>query len=332
MDKIRRQIDVLLFDGINVLDVAGPAQAFSAAYIDGDKAYGLRYISIDGRAVRASCGLSLVADASITTTPSQTDSRSVPYDLLIPGGVGIDIALEDPTLTTLIGDWHLHHPGGRLAAVCSGALLLANSGILDGKPATTHWSRQKQITLRFPAVQWDLDRIYILQDGLCTSAGVTTGIDMALKLIRQDCGSECALRVAQELVVSMHRTGGQRQFAPTLKGQFATQGGLGRLIDAMFETPQASWTLTEMAAYAHMTPRSLSRHFKRDTGLSAMKFLEHIRVRHVCDRLLTGMPMARVLKHSGFGDAQRLNRAFQRVLGTSATAYQRQFADPDTCS
>ena len=80
MDKIRRQIDVLLFDGINVLDVAGPAQAFSAAYIDGDKAYGLRYVSIDGRAVRASCGLSLVADASITTTPSQTDSRSAPYD------------------------------------------------------------------------------------------------------------------------------------------------------------------------------------------------------------------------------------------------------------
>ena len=256
----------------------------------------------------------------------------MPHDLLIPGGVGIDTALEDPKLKTLIGDWHLHHPGGRLAAVCSGALLQANSGILDGKPAATHWSRQKQITRRFPAVHWDLDRIYIVQDGLCTSAGVTTGIDMALKLIRQDCGSECALRVAQELVVSMHRTGGQRQFAPTLKRQFATQGGLGRLIDAMFETPQASWTLTEMAACAHMTPRSLSRHFKRDTGLSAMKFLEHIRVRHVCDRLLSGLPMARVLKHSGFGDAQRLNRAFQSVLGTGATAYQRQFADPDTCS
>ena len=107
----------------------------------------------------------------------------MPHDLLIPGGVGIDTALEDPKLKTLIGDWHLHHPGGRLAAVCSGALLQANSGILDGKPAATHWSRQKQITRRFPAVHWDLDRIYIVQDGLCTSAGVTTGIDMALKLI-----------------------------------------------------------------------------------------------------------------------------------------------------
>ena len=175
MDKICRQIDVLLFDSINVLDVAGLEQAFSAAYIDGDKAYGQRYISIDVQAVRASCGLSLVADASITTSPSQTESRSVPYDLLIPSGVGIDTALEDPTLKTLFGDWHLHHPGGRLAAVCSGALLLANSGILEGKPATTHWSRQKQITRWFAAVQWDLDRIYILQDGLCTSAGVTTG-------------------------------------------------------------------------------------------------------------------------------------------------------------
>ena len=87
-----------------------------------------------------------------------------------------------------------------------------------------------------------------------------------------------------------------------------------------------------MAACAHMTPRSLSRHFKHDTSLSAMKFLEHIRVRHVCDRLLSGLPMARVLKHSGFGDAQRLNRTFQSVLGTGAPTYQRQFADPDTCS
>ena len=256
----------------------------------------------------------------------------MPHDLLIPGGVGIDTALEDPKLKTLIGDWHLHHPGGRLAAVCSGALLLANSGILDGKPAATHWPCQKQITRQFPAVQWNLDRSYIVQDGLCTSAGLTTGIDMALKLIRQDCGSDCALRVAQELAVSMHRTGGQRQFAPTLEGQFATQGGLGRLIDAMFKFPQATWTLIKMAAYAHMTPRSLSRHFKRDTSLSAMKFLEHIHVRHVCDRLLSGLPMAQELKHSGFGDAQRLNRAFQRVLGTGAPTYQRQFADPDTCS
>ena len=205
--------------------------------------------------------------------------------------------------------------------------MLANAGILDGKPATTHWSRQAQITRRFPAVNWDLDQIYILQDGLCTSAGVTTGIDMALRLIRQDCGGECALRVAQELVVSIHRSGGQRQFTPNLKAQFATQGALGSLIDAVFENPQAVWTLTEIAAFAHMTPRSLSRHFNREIGLSAIKFLEHVRVKHVCDRLLTGMPLARALKHSGFGDTQRLNRAFQRVMGTNTAAYQRQFAD-----
>ena len=150
---------------------------------------------------------------------------------------------------------------------------------------------------------------------------------MALRLIRQDCGGECALRVAQELVVSIHRSGGQRQFTPNLKAQFATQGALGSLIDAVFENPQAVWTLTEIAAFAHMTPRSLSRHFNREIGLSAIKFLEHVRVKHVCDRLLTGMPLARALKHCGFGDTQRLNRAFQRVMGTNTAAYQRQFAD-----
>ena len=205
---------------------------------------------------------------------------------------------------------------------------MANASILNGKLATNHWSRQTQIIHQFPNVRCGLDRVYILQDRLCTSAGVTTGIDMALRLVRQDYGNDCAMRVAQELVVSTHRTGGQRQVTATLKGQFATQGALAKLIDALIETPQAHWTLIDMAEFVNMTTRSLSRYFNRDTSLSAMKFLDHLRIRYVCDHLLTGMSLARVLKHSGFNDKQRLNRAFQRVMGTNTAAYQHQFADP----
>ena len=176
----------------------------------------------------------------------------------------------------------------------------------------------------------DLDQIYILQEGLATSTGVTAGIDMALSLIRADCGSAFTLQVAQELVVSQHRPGGQRQFTPTLKAQFTTQGTLGTLIEALFETAHRPWTLDTMARFSNQTPRSLSRHFKRGTDMPPIKFLEHVRVKLACDRLLNGMPMTRVLRKTGFGDPQRLNRAFHRVLGISAAAYQRHFIPPDT--
>ena len=164
-----------------------------------------------------------------------------------------------------------------MAAVCSGALLLANSGMLDGKPATNHWSREREITRHFPKVLWDLNQIYFLQEGLATLAGVTAGIDMALNLIRADCGGACALQVAQELVVSQHRLGGQRQFGPTLKAQFTTQGTLGTLIEALFETAHRHWTpwpnfpIKLRAAYhaiSNAAPKCLQSNFQNMSGLN----------------------------------------------------------------
>ena len=189
-----------------------------------------------------------------------------------------------------------------MAAVCSGALLLANSGMLDGKPATNHWSREREITRHFPKVLWDLNQIYFLQEGLATLAGVTAGIDMALNLIRADCGGACALQVAQELVVSQHRLGGQRQFGPTLKAQFTTQGTLGTLIEALFDTAHRPSTMDAMARFFNQNPCRLSRYFKRGTEMSPIKFPEHVGVKLAYDRLLSGMPMTRVLRSTGFGD------------------------------
>jgi transcriptional regulator GlxA family with amidase domain len=193
MDKLRWEIDVLLFDGVNILDLAGPVQAFKSALIAKKRAYGLRFVSVDGQAVRACCGHGLKPNAKAEL--SQAHSKT-PRDLLVPGGAGVAAALTNAALRALIEGWSHQHPEGRVTAVCSGALLLANSGVLDGKPATTHWSRDREITRHFPKVLLDLDQIYILQEGLATSAGVTAGIDMALSLVQADCGGACALQVA----------------------------------------------------------------------------------------------------------------------------------------
>ena len=130
--------------------------------------------------LRAGCGSTLTPSAPTGSNVCRADNHPIQHDLLIPNRTRVDEALENLALKNLIKDWHLHHPGGRIASVCSGALLLANAGILDGKLVTTHWPCPTQIIRRFPNVRWDPDRSYILQDGKCTSAGVATGIAMAL--------------------------------------------------------------------------------------------------------------------------------------------------------
>ena len=224
MAKINpRKVNVFLFDGVNLLDIAGPVQAFTSASLSAPSAYSLRYISSDGRPVRACCGLELVADEALD---SQTDAD----DLLIPGGRGVDACLSDTALIAVIKNWLEERKNRRLISICSGALVLAASGVLDGCKATTHWSRATMARERFPRVDWQLDRIYVTGEQIFTSAGVTTGIDMALSIIRRDCGPETSLAVGRELVVQMQRSGGQEQFSASLAGQQAGDPALSRLV------------------------------------------------------------------------------------------------------
>lgn len=314
-----RSIDVLLFEGVNALDVAGPVQAFNTARFQDCTAYRLRYVSVDGRPVRASCGISLGADAAL---PSCDPS----HDLLVPGGNGIDALLEVKGVLGAVRERLKADTGARVISICSGALLLAAAGVLDGGPATTHWSREQDVR-RFANVDWNLDRLFVERTRVFTSAGVTTGIDLALSIIRADCGNAAALRVARELVVQLRRMGNQSQYAMHLAGQFTKEDDLGQLIEAIITNPKRPWTLDQMASEAGMNPRTLSRRFHDHLATSPTQFVERIRVDHARGLLEANLLAKTVAIEAGFSDLQRMRRAFQRRYGLSFSQYAGAFRD-----
>ncbi len=311
-----RLIDVFLFEGVNLLDVSGPVQAFDTAKVNGQKRYVMRYVTLDGAPITASCGLRIVPDAALSPD-SDCD------DLLIPGG-GVDALIPNAHLRDIIGQHLTRKPAGRVISICSGALLLAAAGVLDGRVATTHWSRLAH-TKGYDRVLWDLDRIFTAEDRVFTSAGVTTGMDLALSMIRTDCGAPAALAVARELVVQLRRTGGQSQYAIHLAAQFTQDDALTRLIERVVAEPHLNWTLDALAEAASMNPRTLSRHFQRDLQESPAQFVERVRVDHARGLMADKLPLKQVARQSGFGDLQRMRRAFQRRFGIHVSDYQNAF-------
>lgn len=318
MDKSCRQIDVLLYDGVNLLDVAGPVQAFNSVNYKGRDHFRLRFVTGNGADITASCGLRLGADARLTMGDTQ--------DLLVPGGEGVDAVLADGRIRAIIRNWRDHGDDRRLISVCSGALILANAGVLDGRRATTHWARREMVRSLFPQVHWSTDDLYHIDGGVMTSAGVTAGVDLALEIIRRDCGADIALMVAREVVVYLKRTGGQNQFADLLEAQFSGDRDLRKLIDALQADPGRDWTLEDMADTAGLTPRTLSRRFTAAFGQSPVKFLERYRVKRASDVLSGGAPAGKAVELSGFGDFQQMQRAFKRQLGTTIGSYRQNFS------
>ncbi|WP_425075072.1 GlxA family transcriptional regulator [Sagittula sp. S175] len=315
---IARHIDVLLFDDLNILDVAGPVQAFVATNHGGVSRYELRYVSLDGRAVTTSCGLRL--------QPEDRLDPEADRDLLIPGGPGVDRMLLDENLRKILMSWPNAANDRRLISICSGALILAAAGILDGRIATTHWGRKAQVLSHFPAVSWLTDALYHIDDPIFTSAGVTSGIDLSLEMIRRDHGAAVALSVARELVVYLRRSGGQSQFTDILEAQFTDDPALSRLISALHDTPGADWTLDRMADVAGLTSRTLVRRFSAKTGQTLVKFLERYRVKRASDALSGGLPVGQSIEVAGFTDFQQMQRAFKRHLGTTVGSYVDNFA------
>ncbi len=317
-----RSIDVFIFEGISLMDVAGPAQAFDNALLGGEPAYRLRYLSLDGKPVCSSSGLRLVADGALA-------DHVVEDDLLIPGGDGVDRLLEDAEVRRIILLQDISAGKGRLISVCSGALLLAAAGVLDGLSATTHWSRSQMARSLFPEVKWTLDTIFTKSEYIYTSAGVSSGIDLAMAIIQQDCGPQAALEVAQELVVYLRRTGGQSQFSDLLRTQFSLEDPLAKLVEKVTAEPTRDWRLETLAEEVGMSVRTMSRRFNASIGVSPAQFVERARLNYATTLLNKGVPIKQVAAKSGFGELQRMRRSFKRHMGLSASEYMDRFsADP----
>jgi AraC family transcriptional activator FtrA len=219
-----------------------------------------------------------------------------------------------------------HERGARMVSFCSGAFALAAAGVLDGRPATTHWMWVDELRRRFPAIDVRPDVLYVDDGQVLTSAGTAAGIDLALHLVRLDHGAEVANMVARRMVVPPHRAGGQAQFVhlPVPEHDDATL--LGPTLDWIADHLDEALTVERMSAHARTSTRTFARRFRAVTGTTPLRWLLHQRVRHA-QRLLeaTGMPVEQVARECGLGTAANLRLHFRRVVATTPTAYRATF-------
>ncbi|WUT00477.1 GlxA family transcriptional regulator [Streptomyces sp. NBC_00708] len=311
----QRSVLVVLFDGVQSLDVTGPMEVFAGASRYPDVTYELRTASLDGAPVRTSCGLTLVPDGSLADAPT-------PHTLLVPGGWGT----RDPD-PELVHWLRVHGPlPERLVSVCSGALLLAAAGQLDGHRATTHWNVCEKLAREHPAVEVDPEPIFVRDGRIATSAGVTAGIDLALALVEEDHGRDVALTIARHLVVFLRRPGSQSQFSAQLSAQTARREPLREVQHWITEHPGADLSVEALAARARLSPRHFARAFQAETGTTPGRYVDRVRLEHA-RRLLedTTDGVAGIARSSGYGTPEAMRRAFVKALGAAPAEYRRRF-------
>jgi transcriptional regulator GlxA family with amidase domain len=311
-----RCVAILAFPDVQLLDVAGPLQAFTTANDlgGGQRPYETLALA-KRRRIRSSAGLVLET--------TLLESIAAPFDtLIVAGGRGVDAACEDAEMVEWIRT--ASYGARRTASVCSGAFLLASAGLLDGRRAVTHWGRCAEFARRFPQVKLAPDPIFVRDGGTWTSAGVTAGIDLALALIEDDLGRAAALAVARQLVVFLKRPGGQAQFSTAL----ALQYGDARFDDLhawIMENLRRDLSLPALAAQAGMSPRSFSRHYRSTTGQTPARAVERLRVEAARRMLEERASVAQASRRCGFGSEETMRRSFLRVLSISPQACRERF-------
>jgi len=307
-----RRVAVLVFPDFQILDATGPIAALECAQQVSPGAYQLDLISAAGGEVASSSGVRLV-------TRAMDDS---PYDtVLVAGGIGTrriaGLAAEAAWVRKRARDVR------RVASICSGAYVLAEAGLLDGKRATTHWSRSDDFCRRYPQIRLEADRIFVREGEVWTSAGITAGIDLALALIEDDLGAAVARRTAQTLVVHQRRPGGQSQFSALLEMGGPT-GRFAGLMDWMRERLSEPLNVERLADRAAMSPRHFARAFTAETGVTPAKAVERLRLEAARVRVEAGHePIDRVALSAGFRDPERMRRAFLRAFGQPPQALRR---------
>jgi transcriptional regulator GlxA family with amidase domain len=317
-----RVVELLAFPLVQLLDVTGPIQVFASANdfvleAGGRPPYDLRVVTQGGAQVTASAGLKL------STLPLPLGGAAVDT-LMVAGGQGVEAAAADPVII----EWVQARAkrARRLASVCTGAFLLAASGLLDGRRAVTHWSYCAELARRFPKVRVESDPIFVRDGAVWSSAGVTAGIDLALALVEEDLGRTVALAVARYLVVFMKRPGGQAQFSTALSLQ-AADVKFGTLHEWISNHLSDDLPLPVLADHAGMSERSFSRHYAEATGLTPAHSIERLRV-EAARRLLseTGLPVKRICQRCGFGSEETMRRSFLRLLAVTPQEYRTRFS------
>jgi transcriptional regulator GlxA family with amidase domain len=323
-----RPVSIVTYPGVEIIDLTGPMEVFAFANnalqrsgICSEPAYPMQVLAAKPGPVMSSCGLQIIADKAYSDVQDGIDT------LLIAGTPEVSCLLCDPALQ----DWvrTMAPKVRRLASVCTGAFLLAESGLLDGRRATSHWDYCDWLARDYPSVNVEPDRIFVRDGSISTSGGVTSGIDMVLSMVEEDWGSEVALLVARYLVVFLKRPGGQSQFSAYLTSE-ATRPELKDLQAWIILHLTDDLRVEALAERMCMSPRNFARFFLTETGMTPAKFVEMARIdaaRHYLGSTMLSIEV--VADKSGFGDPERMRRAFIRQLGVNPQSYRERFGLSD---
>lgn len=314
---------ILAYDDVNLIDIAGPLQAFQTANDtnansganSGTQTYRLVTTSERGGQVLTAPGLPIMTEPLNLLQGKDIDTIIVPGGLPSNGPFGLD---------SLVGWLAIHGPKvRRLCSVCTGAFLLADAGLLTGKRVTTHWSRHEELQARHPDLQLDADRIFINDGRVWTSGGVTAGIDLALALIEADLGHQVAADTARQLVMFMRRPGGQSQFTVPATPRTSAFATLHAWIASHLHEDLRVERLAEQAA---MSPRNFARVYVAETGFTPAKAIEAIRLEAACRALeTTDLPIKTIAIRVGLATEQNLRRVFHRQFGILPSDYRLRF-------
>jgi transcriptional regulator GlxA family with amidase domain len=306
-------IGVLVFPNFQLLDAAGPISVFEIAMRFAGMAPSIKLFAVAPGPVRSSSGVEMLArgikpSGAITT-------------LIVAGGEGVEAAAKCETTLALVRA--MVKRGVRVASVCSGAFILAEAGVLDGRRATTHWQRTRQFVAAYPKVKLEPDRIFVRDGNIWSSAGITAGIDLALAMAAEDFGDEIAQKTARQLVLYNRRSGGQSQFSSLLELK-APAGRFAPLLAWAREHLDAPLTVEDMAEQAGMSSRHFARAFIAETGSTPSKAVERLRIEVARQRVQSSSEAIELVAQStGFRDPERMRRAFIRAFGQPPQSLRR---------
>lgn len=316
-----KRVVFLVYPGVTLLDVTGPAQVFSSANENNfaGPAFEIVIASSAGGPVTTDTGVAL-------DTVSLEDAERTPIDtLIVAGGAGVFGSMEERRLV----DWvkRIGTQARRAGSTCMGTFLIAAAGLLRGKRAVTHWRHCEALQNRFPEITVERDKIFVSDGSVWSSAGVTSGIDMSLSMIEDDVGRETAMRVARGLVLYLRRPGGQSQFSDPLAAQSADRVGTFNDLHAWIsDNLDADLRVEKLAGRAGMSPRTFARLYVERVGRTPARAVELLRLERARSLLeISDMPLGQIVRQCGFGDEQRMRRAFLRHLDTTPNSYRLCF-------
>lgn len=313
--KHSRVVVIVVFDGVTLLDVAGAGEVFVEANRFGAD-YRLKIASVDGGDVTSSIGTRL----GVTDNLSAIDSADT---VLVAGSDNLPGRPIDPALVEAVRS--VAARTGRMASICTGSFILAQAGLLSGRRATTHWHDTRLLARAFRDVTVEPDAIFVRDGDVFTSAGISSGIDLALALVEMDYGTELVRDVARWLVVYLKRAGGQSQFSVLVEADPPPRSPLRAVTEAIAADPGADYTVKKLAALASLSTRQLTRLFQSELGMTPARYVELVRVDFARNALEAGRSVTETAGMAGFGSIETLRRAFVNHLGISPKAYRDRF-------